>query len=258
MNRFLFLIFVVITGCVFENTVVKKTEVKKMDKVSLPAWVYELPPGDNLIIGVSGKSIYKDQMKDANKQMAAVMHSRNRSSYTISKRAATEKEDFLSGGSSGFNLNVSSSPEETRRIYNSLKMLDEVVFHGYYLALYSDGKANLAEKHKKKFVLDSPDWYEKDGLKLEGDLIISCASASSSDLVIAWENAAEQARYEIAKYLEKDVQGAVINKNEKIEKRIAVETRKKLSHLRINRSFILSKLYDNLRSYKVYLELTTK
>ena len=260
MNRivFLFLILIILTGCVFEETVVEKKEVKKLDKVPLPVWAYELPPGDNLIIGISGKSIYKDQMKDANKQMAAVMHSRNRSSYTISKRATTEKEDYLSGGSAGFNLNVSSSPEETQRIYNSLKMLDETDFFGYYLALYSDGKANLTEKHKKKFVLNSPVWYKKDGLKLEGDLIISFASASSSDLVIAWENAAEQARFEIAKYLEKNVQGAVLNENERIEKKIAIETRKKLSQLRINRSFISSQLYDNLRSYKVYLELTTK
>jgi hypothetical protein len=260
MNRIIFLVlmFLMITSCISEQKIVEKKEVKKIEKVSLPAWVYELPPGDDFIIGIAGKSIYADQMKDATRQMAAVMHSRNRSSYTISKRAATDKEDYLSGGSAGFNLNVSSSPEETRRIYDSLVILDEVDYYGYFLTLYSDGKATLSDKHKKKYVANLPGWYENDGLKLEGDVILSYASTSSSDLISAWENAAEQARFEIAKYLEKNVQISLTNENEQIEKKYAIETRKKLSHLRINRSYITSQLYDNLRSYKVYLEITTR
>jgi len=260
MNKIaiLLLILVLISGCASEIKIVEEKEIKKIEKMSLPAWAYKLPPGDNLIIGIAGKSIYEDQMKDAAKQMAAVMHSRNRSSYTISKQAATDKEDFLSGGSAGFNLNVSSSPEETRRIYDSLKMLDETVYYGYYISLYSDGEATLSQKFKQQYVANSPDWYENDGLRLEGDFIYSYASASSSDLISAWENAAEQARFEIAKYLEKNVQSALTNENEQIEKKYAIETRKKSSHLRINRSFITSQLYDNLRSYEVILELTTK
>ena len=260
MNRIvtLFLIFIFIVSCVSEQQIVEKKEIKKIEKMSLPAWIYELPPGDNFIIGIAGKSIYEDQMKDAAKQMAAVMHSRNRSSYTISKRAATDKEDYLGGGSAGFNLNVSSSPEETRRIYDSLVTLDEVDYYGYFITLYSDGKAILSDKFKKRYVANSPKWFENNGLKLDGDIILSYASTSSSDLITAWENAAEQARFEIAEYLEKNVQSSLTNKNDQIEKKYAIETRRKLSHLKISRSFITSQLYDNLRSYKVYLELTAK
>ena len=102
---------------------------------------------------------------------------------------------------------------------------------------------------------------EKSGLH-SGEIIISdntincLKTVSSSSMVLAWETAAEEARYEIAKYFEKEVQSAIINiDDEIIEKRIALETSEKLSMMKLKTSYITTELKDNLRLFKVYHEM---
>ncbi|MCK4653434.1 MAG: hypothetical protein KAU01_03215, partial [Candidatus Cloacimonetes bacterium] len=146
-------------------------------------------------------------------------------------------------------------PEETKRIYETLQLVDEAFLYDFYIALFSEIKTNIPASYRKKYVSNFPQWYEGDKIVVESDKIIGYTSSSSSNLVSAWENAAENARLEIAKYLEKEVQSALISKDEEIEKSIVLETSKKLIKMNITRSFVSSELRDNLRSYKVYLEL---
>ncbi|MDO9578365.1 MAG: hypothetical protein Q7J16_10810 [Candidatus Cloacimonadales bacterium] len=252
------IVFIVFAGCAQKPVEKEAKTIKKIEKMSLPAWAYELPQTGDFVIGISSHSIYEDQMKDAAKQMATVIHSRNKASYTITKSAATDKEEFLSGGSAQFKLNVSSDQEETQRIYESLKLLDEYFYYEFYLALFSENSAGVTESCKTRYVANFPDWYENDGLKVEEGYVRCCASESSSNLVSAWEEASMKARFEIAKYLEKNVQSELTSENEDITKKYAIETRLKLAELKISRSYITSELCDNLRSYKVYLEMITK
>ena len=261
MRRLLIIlgVLILVFGCASQKPVEKEIKIiKKIEKISLPAWIYDLPQTDEFVVGISSRSIYEDQMKDASKQMASVMHSRNKASYTITKSAATTKEDYLSGGSAQFKLNVSSSPEETQRIYENLQLVDEVFYYEFYLALFAESTNEVNESCKTKYVANFPEWYENDGLKVDEGNLRSYASESSSNLISAWETAAEKARFEIAKYLEKDVQSVLTSENENITKKYAIETRQKLAEIQISRSHITSELYDNLRSYKVYLEVSAK
>jgi hypothetical protein len=255
MNKLLLMtLLFVLLGCASQTEFEEIKMIHKIEYPLLPGWVYELPAGE-YVIGIAQKSFDEDEMKDAAKQMAAVMKSRNEASYSIEKFASTTTEDLLRDGKAEFRLNVSASPETTQNIYETLKMVDEVFFFDYYLALFSFQNDSVAEKYKNRFVANFPDWYEKDDIKVDSLKIISHTSGSSSHLIIAWEHAAQNARLEIAKYIEKDVRSALISTDEEIEKKIAVETSKKLIRMEITRSFISSELHDNLHSYKVFLEM---
>ncbi len=255
MNRSLLIIMLLILlGCASQTEYEEVKMIHKIEYPQLPGWVYELPAGE-YVIGIARKSFDEDEMKDAAKQMAAVMKSRNEASYSIEKFASTTTEDLLRDGKAEFRLNVSASPETTRRLYESLQVIDEVFFFDCYLALFSLQKDNVTEKYKKRFVANFPDWYEKDKISVESSQIISYATGSSFNLVNAWESAAENARLEIAKYVEKDVQTALISRDEKMEKSLALETTKKLIEMKLRRCFISSELKDNLRSYKVFMEM---
>ncbi|MCK4311713.1 MAG: hypothetical protein KAW88_03145 [Candidatus Cloacimonetes bacterium] len=252
----IFLIVILLFGCASQQREHWKSEtIHKIETTQLPAWVYELPTEGDFIIGISRKSFEFDKMKDSAKQMAAVVKSRNTASYSIDKFASLTTEEILREGKAVFKLNVSASPEETKRIYESLQLVDETFLHDFYIALFSEMKTGIPTSYRKKYVSNFPQWYEGDKIVVESNKIISYVHSSSSNLVSAWENAAENARLEIAKYLEKEVQSALISKDEEIKKSIALETRKKLLKMKITRGYISSELRDNLRSYKVYLEL---
>ncbi|MCK4653314.1 MAG: hypothetical protein KAU01_02595, partial [Candidatus Cloacimonetes bacterium] len=114
----IFLIVILLFGCASQHREHWKSEtIHKIETAQLPAWIYELPTDSDYIIGISRKSFDIEEMKDSAKQMAAVIKSRNTASYSIDKFASVTTEEILREGKAVFKLNVSASPEETKRIY---------------------------------------------------------------------------------------------------------------------------------------------
>ena len=256
MKKVIILLFslVIIAGCATHKEIYKQETQDRLEIPPLPKWVNNTP--DNFVVGISQKSMNSDEMQEAAKQMAAVMESRNDASYTIEKYAATSNDNTFKSNISEFKLNVSSSPQKTEQVYNSLKLVDSIEALGYFIGLFSSTNMEINSSYKKPYIQRMPEYFEKDKLEISDDTINCYKTVSSSSLVLAWENAAEEARYEIAKYLEKKVQSAVINIDDEItEKRIALETSEKLSKMKLTTSYITTELKDNLRLFKVYHEM---
>jgi len=253
----LFIIILLLISCSSEIVLVKQPALKKMGIEPLPCWVYELPAESDYIIGVSARSFDHDSMFDAARQMAAVMKSRNKGSFTIDRFSISSGSNILREGKAVFQLNV-AEPNETLRIYESLNLIDETYLYDHYIALFSETELSIPESFCQKKIINFPDWYSKDEIIIEDEYLLSHAQDGSYNLVTAWEKTAEKARYELAKYLEKEVKSIVLSQNENIEKNIAVESTKKLVNLEITRTFIIMKNYDSLISYQVYLEIKMK
>ncbi len=256
INLILILFFFVI-GCSAPNyyEYYEKESVHKIEMEKLPEWVYNLPVEGDYVVGISKKSFEKEKMIESAKQMAAVSKSRNTGSFAIEKFASKDSEDILKEGKVKFRLNVSSSPKEIENIFDNLNLVDETFFFDYYLGLFSTKRNDVEDVYKKKYISNQPEWFSGEKIKIEEKIIFSYSFASSYDLIIAWEKAAEQTRLAIANYLEKEVQGIVESTNENIEKIIALETAKKIEKMEIIRSFIISEMKDSLLSYKVFLEM---
>ncbi len=250
----LILTLFIIAGCATHNEIYRQTTQDKFEVPSLPKWVYNTP--ENFVIGISQKSMNSDEMQEAAKQMAAVMESRNYASYAIEKYAATSTENTFKSNVTEFRLNVSSSPQKTEQVYNSLELVDSIETLGYFIGLFSSTNMDINVSYKKLYIQRIPEYFEKDNLEISDNTINCYKTVSSSSLILAWENAAEEARYEIAKYFERKVQSAIINIDDEItEKRIALETSEKLSEIKLKTSYITTELKDNLRLFKVFHEM---
>lgn len=248
------LISLFIVSCMNKKQIYKQNLVNKIEVYPLPSWIYHTP--NDCIVGISHKSIDKEQMINSAKQMAAVIKSRNNSSFTVEKTASTTKEEILRSGKSDFKLNVSASPEETKQIYENLQLINFTMVHGYYIGLFSE--INNKEITSKFYVDKKPEFFEQNKLEVTDKYIVYYATFSSASLIKAWEEANEKARLEIAKYLQKQVQSAIINKNESIDKRISIETKMKLEKIELVESYVTSQLKDNLRTYQVYHKIRVK
>ena len=255
MKKIGFLIFsiLIMCSCTTNNQIYKQQTQDRFEIAPLPKWVYTTP--ENFVVGISQKSMNSDEMKEAAKQNAAVMKSRNQASYTIDKYASTSSDHTLKSNATEFKLNVSSSPQVTEQIYNSLVLVDSVEVLGYFIGLFSATKGELNTSFKSTTIMKIPKLFENNKLEVKANKVICYKTVRSSSLVLAWNNAAEEARYEIANYLEKKVQSAIINTDEITEKRIALETSEKLSKMKLMKSYITTELIDNLRLFKVYHEM---
>jgi hypothetical protein len=249
----LIILLFIIVGCATQNEIYRQQTQDRLEIPPLPKWVYNTP--DNFVVGISQKSMNLDEMQEAAKQMAAVMESRNHASYTIEKYAATSSDNILKSNVTEFKLNVSSSPQKTKQIYNSLELIDSIEVLGCFFGLFSTTNKEVDASYKKENIQKMPKYFEKDKLEISVNTINCYKTESSSSLVLAWEKTAVEARYEIAKYLEKKVQSAIINTDEITEKRIALETSEKLSKMKLKTSYITTELKDNLRLFKVYHEM---
>ncbi|MCF7858278.1 MAG: hypothetical protein K9N07_02985 [Candidatus Cloacimonetes bacterium] len=255
-SSWILIIMLIITGCSKNQEIYRQKFTDKYEVPALPGWIYKTP--EKFVVGISLKSSNKNEMKEAAKQMAAVIESRNNSSYTIDNYASTTSDNILKSGKSQFKLNVSSSPERTEEICNALTLVDSLETLGYFFGLFSTENNKKPRLKAKLEIQQLPENFEDDKLEIFADTINFHKTASSSSLISAWKTAAEEARYEIAKYLEKQVQSAIINTDENTEKRIVLETSKLLSRMRLNKSYIITELKDNLRIFKVYHEMEIK
>lgn len=242
-----------IAGCATHKEIYKQDTQDTFSIPALPKWLHNTP--DEFVVGISKKSLGVIEMMEAAKQMAAVMESRNHASYTIEKYASTSGDNALLSNVSEFKLNVSSSPQKTKDIYNSLELVDSIETLGYFFGLYSTTANEIPASFKTVSIQRMPVNFNKDNLEISAEAINCYKTFGSSSLILAWENAAAEARFEIAKYLEKKVQSAIINTDDRTEKRIALETADKLSQMKLKSSYITTELKDNLRLFKVYHEM---
>lgn len=249
----LMLSLLIIGGCATHNEIYRQKTQDKFETPPLPKWIHNTP--DNFVVGISQKSMNYNEMQEAAKQMATVMESRNNASYTIEKYAATSSDNTLKSNVYEFKLNVSSSPQKTKQIYNSLELVASMEALGYFFGLFTSTNLEIDTSYKKPYIQKKPKYFEKDKLEIYDNTINCYKTESSSSLILAWEKAAVEARYEIAKYLEKNVQSAIINTDEITEKRLALETAEKLSMMKLKASHVTTELNDNLRLFKVYHEM---
>ncbi|NQV17062.1 MAG: hypothetical protein HQ534_00745 [Armatimonadetes bacterium] len=236
-----------------EKKEISKTTIYKPENVKVPKWIFEKLEEGDFVIGISPKSFDYDKMVDASKGMAAVIKGRNTGSYSISKYAsqnAGEDDAYAE-----FELNVSSSIEEVKRIYNSLNLIDETYLYGFFIGLYSMKECEIEKAFVNISELTEPEWISEEEMIVTDEVILSKAFATSINLDIAWEKAAENARIEMGKFLEKDVQGLLKSTDEKIDKSVAVETTIKTCKMDITRSHIVANIKDGLFSYKVFIEM---
>ncbi len=230
-----------------------KTTIYKPENVKVPKWVFEKLETGDFVIGISPKFFDYDKMVDAAKGMAAVIKGRNIGSYSISKYASQSvgEDDAYAK----FKLNVSSSIEEVKRFDNSLILIEETYLYGFFIGLYSEENHEIEQELVNLSELTEPEWISEDKLIVNDEVILSKAFATSINLDTAWEKAAENARLEIGKYLEKNVQGLVKSTNEIIDKSLAVETTIKTCRMKITRSHIVANMRDGFFSYKVFIEM---
>ncbi len=230
-----------------------KTTIYKPENVKVPKWIFERLETGDFVIGISPKSFNYDKMVDAARGMAAVIKGRNIGSYSISKYASQSvgEDDAYAE----FELNVSSSIEEVKRFGDSLILIDETYLYGFFIGLYSMKDCEVEKDFVSISELTEPEWISEEKLIVTDEKILSKAFATSIHLDIAWEEAAGNARIEMGKFLEKNVQGLLKSTDEKIDKTVAVETTIKTCKMNITRSHIVANMRDGLFSYKVFIEM---
>ncbi len=247
------------------------TVVQRID-VHLPKWVIDIPSGNKNIIGISRVARDFDQTFHAAKEMATIQYARNLSSYNIRNYIQAEKtytdseyHDYRS-----FVFQVSDAAK-LHRIYDHLHLKEYYQLHNsYFIALFEFDDSQSREQAMIDLDRDLdglvsvsrheiPQWYQRDAVKRSGEFLESTAKASSSSLIEAWSQAAQQARLLQSVHYSTMVSSlsetGYINDLEKTRSAVAVETLYNLRDIEFSKSHIQSLYRDNNLTYTVYIKL---
>lgn len=254
------LIVLAISGCCGSGKCEKPNEpVKKIVPNSgaklkiplMPDWFLN-QQNSEFCIGLSKKSFDRDNMIDGAKQMAAVMKSRNQSSYSIKKYAKSESDNFHQNGSADFHLEVSSDPAVPQKIYDTLTLIDSFFINDNFVGLFSQTDITI---NNSKNLPNFPDWSLNKELRIENNRAISLGKATSASLTPAYEAAVQNAREKILSYYITSVNSAIINIDDNLQSDVSVESAGKLVSININHCFVTSMFRDGLFSYEVQIEM---
>ena len=256
------LIVLTISGCCGSGKCNSNTEISnpaitndviKDKPLLVPKWFNKLP-GKKYSVGISLKSYDRDTMKKAAKQMAAVMHSRSKSAYSIRKFAQTTSDSFFMTNSADFHLDVSTNPEQIQSIYDSFTLVDSFFINDNFIGLYSSSKSKANRKLEKSI---KPDWTKNPPIVVKNGKARSAASSTSATLQGAYESAVQHARKQILSYYFTTVSSYIENIDDSLLNELAVESSYKLVSTPITRCYVEPLFNDGMYSYLVYIEMET-
>ncbi|MFO7896882.1 MAG: hypothetical protein R6U84_08120 [Candidatus Cloacimonadales bacterium] len=244
----------IFSGCIKQQEKPQSPQKITAKSTPLASWVTGLS-SKYLVVGIARKSNDVEKMTESAKQMAAVMMNRNNSSFVIKNFASTEAESIRNSGKASFALNVGSSPEELKQVYNSLELVDYSMGYGYFFGLFGVDGVAAPSCSQLELSQAAPQWYREDYFLENEEKIIFQTKATSIDLKTAWEKAAETVRQKFAQYLVKEVAGRILEAEDQVREDIAMESRLMLRNLIISKSYFVPRLKNGTWRYDVYMEM---
>lgn len=252
--KYVLFILILISSCAVSNDKVHHTSGSGgQDKVvAIPRWLHELPEGD-FTIGIAHRERDEENMHIHAKQHATISKSRNDNSICIVKYTHQSSDLTHKDTEARFEINVSASPDSLVKIYEALLLIDSYNLYENFVGIYAYSKKELSDHHREIITPEFDPLEFAEPIIVKEEKLESYASASSTNLIRAWDRAAEQARNQLASYIQKNVESFVGRIDEKMHKDIAVETSIILGKMRISKGIITMEMVDNLLSYVIYL-----
>ncbi len=225
-----------------------------------PAWLWQVPSG-SYAIGFAYTDTHREARADSiAREYAAVVLSRNHSSFVVDKRAIFEWADEENSDSKEAKLKlvVSADMEYLKKAHQDLIKLDSADLMGYHLALYGfiDGKVDGRIRKMKGNKV--PAWCADATVSQDGKVINVVASALAASLPDAWFMAHENALRLMGKYRLQKIAGSHESSDEMDIRKFTDETVTISYKAYLDKCFIIPMKTEGMQSFKVYLSLRSQ
>jgi hypothetical protein len=262
MKRISLLLLIVISLAACTQNKVVPVPVEPEVKVEIgdfeaPMWMWQVPSG-SYAVGFAYTEPHLEARADSiAREYAAVVLSRNHSSFVVDKLAVVEWADEVNSGSKEAKLKlvVSSDMEYLQKAHQNLIKLDSADVMGYHLALYGfiDGKVD--GRVRKMRGNKVPAWCEDATVTQDGKVINVVASALAASLPDAWFMAHEKALTLMGKYRLQKIAGSHESSAKMDIRKFTDETVTLSYKAYLDKCFIVPIKTDGMQSFKVYLSL---
>lgn len=232
----------------------------ELGSIEAPAWLWEFPSGSYAIGFAFQDSHFGAKADSLAKEYAAVVLSRNHSSFVVDKKAIYEWADEQNSNSKEAKLQlvVSADLPYLQKAHQDLIRLDFTEQMGYYIALYGFIDGAVRNDIRKMHGDQIPAWCEENTVRQEGKVIHAVASDIAANLPDAWALAHEKALRLIGKYRLQKVAASLQNDDSLVIRKFEDETVSITYKAYLDKCFIIPITKEGMQSFKVYLSLRSQ
>ncbi len=261
-NFTLFFLMLVLISCSSQKGIINDDNLgldssnQKFEELLLPNWFMNMPQEEGIAIGIAASNSYNPEVSDSTiKANASVFANRNKSAIVIAKLKMKENQSTVSPILSDFKLQVASDIPELKRYYTNTKILDKSEIKGMTIALVGENACDFYLDKSHSISNREPLWYLENAYFNKDNCLFACGKSSAVDLATAYNNAYNEAVYNLIKGVKSHVTAAIISSHQYIEKFVEIDASLIIEKMRNTRNSVVLRKLPNGHIYDAFVEI---
>ena len=261
-NIILFLTMIFLFSCAANHSTSECGELTLLNQdepyvpLELPNWFLSMPQEPGLAIGIAATNCYKPELTNSTiKESASIISSRNKSAIVIAKLKMKENQTILTPIISEFNLQLANDIPDLKRYYNDSEIINRTEINGMTIGLVGEKTTTLTQDESKAITNEPPLWYTDSAYCTEDNYLIACGKSSSINMATAYNNAYQEAVYNLIAGIKPKVTSSIINSQNYVESFVEIDASLIIENMNNSRNALVLRRSDNSYIYDGYVEI---
>lgn len=226
-----------------------------MGDLILPNWFLTMPSED-LTIGIAATYIYNPQVtQDKIKEKGAILSQRKKSSVVIAKMKMKENELILTPILSEFKLQVVSDIPALKDYFSNCDVLNTHQLLGMTIGLVGSHAEKVKIDSLTQIINTPPTWFNDNRVITRDRWLISSGKYTAVDMITAYNEAYNDAVYNLISGIKPEVKASIINSQQMQEKFVEIDASLIIENIKNTRNSLLLRKSENAWVYDAYVEL---
>lgn len=259
----LFILFFILVLLSCSNNQKKANELSLLEDVNsveiqeleLPNWFLNMPAGD-FSVGIAATYSYDPQVtQDKIKEKGSILAQRKKSSIVIAKLKMKENEITKTPILTDFKLQVASDIPALKNYFTSCDIFNSYQTLGMTIGLIGNSSQKVVLDTLRQTINQVPAWFTENRISSKDDWLISCGTYTADNMITAYNEAYNDAVYNLIAGIKPQVKGSLISSDKFQEKFVEIDASLIIENIKNTRNSLLVRKSQNAWVFDAFVEL---
>jgi hypothetical protein len=227
----------------------------EIQELELPNWFLNMPAGD-FSVGIAATYSYDPQVtQDKIKEKGSILAQRKKSSIVITKLKMKENERTKTPILTDFKLQVASDIPALKNYFTSCDIFNSYQTLGMTIGLIGNSSQKVVLDTLRQTINQVPAWFTENRISSKDDWLISCGTYTADNMITAYNEAYNDAVYNLIAGIKPQVKGSLISSDKFQEKFVEIDASLIIENIKNTRNSLLVRKSQNAWVFDAFVEL---
>ncbi len=227
----------------------------EIQELELPNWFLNMPAGD-FSVGIAATYSYDPQVtQDKIKEKGSILAQRKKSSIVIAKLKMKENEITKTPILTDFKLQVASDIPALKNYFTSCDIFNSYQTLGMTIGLIGNSSQKVVLDTLRQTINQVPVWFTENRISSKDDWLISCGTYTADNMITAYNEAYNDAVYNLIAGIKPQVKGSLISSDKFQEKFVEIDASLIIENIKNTRNSLLVRKSQNAWVFDAFVEL---